>query len=356
MFSQGLGRALAAGTAVLVMSIILLSLGVNGRSQAQDATATPTVPPTATLEPKRADLPDLGEAPELTNSIWLNVDAPLRLEELKGKVVLINFWTFGCINCRNVLPYVKQWHETYGEEGLVVIGVHYPEFSYEANLDNLRDAVERLGVTWAVAEDNDGSTWKAYQNRFWPTMYLIDKEGQLRYKHIGEGAYTQTETAIRDLLNEPAPAMMAEVPAWQKLSFTDAATNQVRSFSEFAGKTIVVETFATWCPNCRAQLAEVAKIAGEFEAQGIVYIALGIDPNESVDAIGGFAKSSGYNWVFGISSPELTTALIEQFGRAVTVPPSVPMFIIRADATTSELFTGRHSADELKAIIDGQRK
>lgn len=149
-------------------------------------------------------LPDLGPAPELTTDTWLNTDRPLRLADLRGRVVLVEMWTFGCINCRRLTPYVQAWHDAYAGEGLVVIGNHYPEFEHERDLDRLRAAVTELGVTYPVTQDNDGQTWRAYRNRYWPTIYLVDKRGRLRYQHIGEGAYTETEAAIRALLEEPA--------------------------------------------------------------------------------------------------------------------------------------------------------
>ncbi len=151
------------------------------------------------------ELPNLGPAPELENDIWLNTEAPLRLSDLRGKVVLLEMWTFGCYNCKNVIPSLKDWHFKYQDQGLVVIGNHYPEFSYEADLDNLKEAIVRLDIPYAVAQDNDRQTWGAYNNRYWPTLYLIDKQGNLRYSHIGEGAYEKTETAIVALLAEPAP-------------------------------------------------------------------------------------------------------------------------------------------------------
>lgn len=151
----------------------------------------------------KSDLPDLGPAPELTNTTWLNVDSPLRLANLRGKVVLLDMWTFDCINCQHVLPALKGWHAQYADKGLVIIGNHYPEFSYEANLDNLKDAVAKNDIRYPVAQDNDGATWTAYKNQYWPTMYLIDKNGHIRYIHIGEGGYDETEAAIQALLNEP---------------------------------------------------------------------------------------------------------------------------------------------------------
>jgi len=150
-----------------------------------------------------ASLPDLGPAPELTNDIWLNVDAPLRLADLHGKVVALEMWTFDCINCQHVMPALKAWHNDYASRGLVIIGNHFPEFSIEEDLTNLKNAVAADGIEYAVAQDNDGATWRAYDNQYWPTLYLIDKNGHIRYIHIGEGAYDETESVIRALLAEP---------------------------------------------------------------------------------------------------------------------------------------------------------
>jgi thiol-disulfide isomerase/thioredoxin len=148
-------------------------------------------------------LADYGPAPELTNDVWLNTPGPLRLADLRGQVVLLEMWTFDCVNCRNVLPALRGWHEAYAEQGLVIIGNHYPEFAHEADLDNLQAAVARLEIAYPVAQDNEGRTWRAYANHFWPAFYLIDKQGRIRYKHIGEGRYAETEAAIQALLAEP---------------------------------------------------------------------------------------------------------------------------------------------------------
>ena len=152
------------------------------------------------MEP--ASLPDLGPAPELTNTTWLNVDSPLRLADLRGKVVIIDMWTFGWINCQHVIPSLKEFDKKYRTQGLVIIGNHYPEFSFEEDLSNLQAAVSDYGIEYAVTQDNDGATWKAYKNRYWPTLYLIDKNGHIRYIHIGEGGYAETESAIQALLAE----------------------------------------------------------------------------------------------------------------------------------------------------------
>ena len=159
-------------------------------------------PQTDSAMSKLASLPDLGPAPELTNDTWLNVDAPLRLANLRGKVVIVEMWTFGCINCQNVMPALKEWHNQYKEAGLVIIGNHFPEFSYERDLENLKTAVVQNDIQYAVAQDNDGATWQAYKNIYWPALYLIDKQGRIRYIHIGEGNYKETEQNIQALLAE----------------------------------------------------------------------------------------------------------------------------------------------------------
>lgn len=152
--------------------------------------------------PNLALLPDLGPAPELTNTTWLNVDSPLRIADLRGKVVMVEMWTFGCINCQNVMPSLKEWHAKYSDQGLVIIGNHFPEFDYEADLNNLKEAVARNEIEYAVAQDNNGDTWRAYKNHYWPALYLIDKQGHIRYVHIGEGRYKETEENIQALLAE----------------------------------------------------------------------------------------------------------------------------------------------------------
>jgi thiol-disulfide isomerase/thioredoxin len=151
---------------------------------------------------KTATLPDLGLAPELMNETWLNVDSPLHLANLHGKVVIVEMWTFGCINCQHVIPSLKDWHAKYKEQGLVIIGNHFPEFSYESDLQNLRNAIAEDGIEYAVAQDNNGDTWRAFNNQYWPTLYLIDKRGHMRYVHIGEGNYKETEENIQALLKE----------------------------------------------------------------------------------------------------------------------------------------------------------
>lgn len=143
-----------------------------------------------------------GPAPSLDGAVeWLN-SPPLAREDLRGKVVLIDFWTYSCINCIRTLPYVRAWAEKYRDQGLVVIGVHAPEFAFEKKIDNVRQAVAGFKIEYPVAIDNDYRIWRAFDNSYWPAHYLIDAKGQIRYHHFGEGDYRETEEAIQDLLRE----------------------------------------------------------------------------------------------------------------------------------------------------------
>jgi cytochrome c biogenesis protein CcdA/thiol-disulfide isomerase/thioredoxin len=147
-------------------------------------------------------LPDYGQAPPLhLDGAWINSRA-LTLSQLRGKVVLIDFWTYSCINCLRTLPHLKSWYATYHDKGLVIIGVHTPEFAFEHVTSNVRSAVKRLGVSYPVMQDNRYKTWDNYANQYWPAEYLIDKQGHIRHTHFGEGEYDQTESLIRRLLGD----------------------------------------------------------------------------------------------------------------------------------------------------------
>lgn len=145
---------------------------------------------------------NFGLAPELVaGGSWINSE-PLQIGELRGKVVLIDFWTYSCINCIRTLPYLRAWHEKYADEGLVIIGVHTPEFEFEKSLENVQKAAEDFGLEYPIMQDNNYATWKAFNNRYWPAKYLIDAEGTIRYFHFGEQGYDETEAKIQELLTE----------------------------------------------------------------------------------------------------------------------------------------------------------
>ncbi|MEP6976674.1 MAG: cytochrome c biogenesis protein DipZ [Thermoleophilia bacterium] len=166
--------------------------------------------------PHGAQLADYGAASDFQRiSHWLNTpgDRALTLKGLRGKVVLIDFWTYSCINCLRTLPHVTAWYDRYRSSGLVVVGVHTPEFSFEHDVSNVRSAAKRYGVRYPVPLDNDYGTWNAYANQYWPAEYLIDRRGHVRHAHFGEGEYAQTEGLIRRLLAErPGTRLPVAVP------------------------------------------------------------------------------------------------------------------------------------------------
>ncbi|PMU55663.1 cytochrome C biogenesis protein [Pseudomonas sp. GP01-A6] len=154
-------------------------------------------------------LPVEGQLPPLDGAVqWLNSE-PLTAEALKGKVVLVDFWTYSCINCLRTLPYVKAWAEKYRDQGLVVIGVHAPEFAFERDVNNVTKAMKDLGITYPVAIDNNYKIWRAFNNQYWPAHYFADAKGQIRYHHFGEGDYAESERVIQQLLRESGATKVA---------------------------------------------------------------------------------------------------------------------------------------------------
>lgn len=173
------------------------------------------------MSPTAGGVKDLGgesvqtkwtQAPEFTGiSQWLNTESPLTIAGLRGKVVLIDFWTYTCINCIRTLPYVTSWYDTYKEDGFVVVGVHTPEFAFEKKTENVLSAIARYNIHYPVAQDNDYRTWRDYDNHYWPAHYLVDANGIIRYVHYGEGRYQETERAVQDLLKEAGSGMNKQV-------------------------------------------------------------------------------------------------------------------------------------------------
>jgi cytochrome c biogenesis protein CcdA/thiol-disulfide isomerase/thioredoxin len=185
-------------------------VAANGSSDCEGS-GTTTVHPAArdasqaTLLAAARALPDLGTAPEFTETQdWFNTpgDRPLTLPSLRGRVVLIDFWTYTCINCIRTLPYLKAWNAAYAKDGLTIVGVEAPEFAFEKDASNVENAIGQFGLRYPVVQDNNMGTWNAYGNEYWPADYLIDAKGQVRYATFGEGDYDKTETAIRALLAE----------------------------------------------------------------------------------------------------------------------------------------------------------
>ncbi|QQR78000.1 MAG: cytochrome c biogenesis protein DipZ [Candidatus Moraniibacteriota bacterium] len=166
------------------------------QSTEENSSTNMTGKPLFDLQPKGVPAPEI-----IPGGVWIN-SKPLSLKELRGKVVLVDFWTYSCINCQRTLPYLRAWNEKYADKGLVIIGVHAPEFEFEKNADNVRKAVADFGLTYPVVQDNDFATWQAYGNHYWPAKYFIDAGGNIRYHHFGEGGYDESEHVIQELLRE----------------------------------------------------------------------------------------------------------------------------------------------------------
>ncbi|BCQ25467.1 redoxin domain-containing protein [Caballeronia sp. NK8] len=192
---------------------MMMSANANRDDSAPAMMRASTEPPKS---PNPAPLPVEGALPPLDGAVqWIN-SPPLTKEALRGKVVLLDVWTYSCINCLRTLPYLKSWAQKYRDQGLVVIGVHAPEFAFERNVDNVKKAVHDLGIDYPVAIDNNFAIWRALNNQYWPAHYFIDAQGNIRYHHFGEGDYAHSEHVIQQLLAEaghgapPAMAMTAK--------------------------------------------------------------------------------------------------------------------------------------------------
>jgi thiol-disulfide isomerase/thioredoxin len=208
--------ALAVGTGVVAL---IAGFGVyfnnpelnKAASGQQEGFVPATIVENGTVTNVQIDKSQFKLAPELTKiSGYINTEQ-VTLADLRGKVVLVDFWTYSCINCIRTIPYLNAWHDKYADDGLVIVGVHTPEFEFEKDYNNVKAAVEKFEIEYPVAQDNDRGTWKAYENRYWPRKYLVDNEGYIRYDHIGEGAYSETEKVIQSLLSERAAYMGANV-------------------------------------------------------------------------------------------------------------------------------------------------
>lgn len=184
----------------ILIVVVLLIAGAIYVQRSQHGATLSSTNPLAALVGESNELQNYGPAPEFSGiSKWLNSD-PLTMAQLRGKVVLVDFWTYSCINCIRTLPYVTKWYDTYRDKGLVVVGVHTPEFAFEKVTDNVADAIKRFNIHYPVAQDNEYGTWNNYNNQYWPAEYLIDQNGNIVYTHFGEGNYDHTENAIRKLL------------------------------------------------------------------------------------------------------------------------------------------------------------
>jgi cytochrome c biogenesis protein CcdA/thiol-disulfide isomerase/thioredoxin len=191
-------------------------------------------------------LPDYGAAPALKpGGAWINTK-PLTLGQLRGKVVLIDFWTYSCINCLRTLPHLKAWYATYHPKGLEIIGVHTPEFAFEHVTSNVQAAVKRLGIDYPVVQDNDFKTWDNYSNQYWPAEYLIDRQGRVRHTHFGEGEYGKTESVIRRLLGTNGPEARRLADSTPTELMTPESYLGYARLSNYVGTNPVPNRFASY--------------------------------------------------------------------------------------------------------------
>jgi cytochrome c biogenesis protein CcdA/thiol-disulfide isomerase/thioredoxin len=219
---------LSSAQTTAIESTLARKLGVESRDQ---TTKTATGAGGMLVLPVEGRLPPLdGIGP------WIN-SAPLTREQLRGKVVLIDFWTYSCINCLRSIPYVRAWHERYARDGLVVIGVHAPEFAFERELANVKEAVRDLKISYTVALDNKYELWRAFDNRYWPAHYFIDAQGRVRYHHFGEGNYAKSEQVIRQLLAEAGRAPVGPAASAQATQAAEigAAFSDLKSRETYIG-------------------------------------------------------------------------------------------------------------------------
>lgn len=246
LMKRGLGAEewVRRGLGVMVVAgVVVIALGWDTRFLSQFTffnTAATEQQLIAKLDKKPGAIvvAETGKMPPLSGATqWFN-SAPLTAESLRGKVVLVDFWTYSCINCLRTLPYIKAWNAKYHDQGLVIIGVHTPEFAFEKDRHNVEQALHDLGITYPVAMDNQYAVWNAYSNQYWPAHYLFDAIGKLRHQHFGEGAYQETEQMIQSLLKETHQGVLAmsdELVQVIGTGATAAAANMERSPETYVG-------------------------------------------------------------------------------------------------------------------------
>ncbi len=246
----GVGEWVRRGLGVLVLiGVVIIGLGADtGLLTRISAASTSRIEqallgsigrgmPTNEAPTDLANLPVEGMMPPLTGATtWINTP-PLTTEQLRGKVVVVDFWTYSCINCIRSIPYVRAWAEKYKDQGLVVIGVHTPEFAFEKSEANVRQNIQRLGITYPVAMDNEFAIWRAFKNQYWPAHYFIDAKGQIRHHHFGEGDYDGSERVIQQLLKEAGAADVARDVVDVQAQGAEAAADmaQVESPETYVG-------------------------------------------------------------------------------------------------------------------------
>ncbi|HSA97639.1 MAG TPA: redoxin family protein [Candidatus Nitrosotenuis sp.] len=223
-----------------IIMAVIIAAAIGGLSAYFTSLDTPGKETGSGTQVLSADKSGLEKAPELNGiSGYINTDADTLKNQIKGKVVLYDIWTYSCINCQRTLPYITAWNEKYSDKGLVVIGIHSPEFEFEKDINNVKQATEKFGITYPVVLDNDKQIWNAFGNNYWPRKYIADDEGYIRYDHIGEGGYAETEKVIQDLLSERAARLGLKADTAQPLVNIKESENGARTPELYFGYDFV---------------------------------------------------------------------------------------------------------------------
>ena len=216
MMQSGSKTAIYLGIGILV-AIVGISAGLSTLEETQFEPAQ-TIQDENALQTVNVDKSKFKKAPDLVGiSNYINTTPEELQKEIEGKVVLYDIWTYSCINCIRTLPHITAWDDKYADDGLLIIGIHSPEFEFEKDVNNVGMAVEKNGINYPVVLDNEKDTWKAFENRYWPRKYIADHEGYIRYDHIGEGAYQETEKVIQELLKERAMSLGMQIASAEEL-------------------------------------------------------------------------------------------------------------------------------------------
>ncbi len=265
-------------------------------------------------------LADRGAAPELTNDTWINTDKPVHLSDLRGQVVLLDFWTFNCYNCQHTLPYIKDVYARLHDKGVQVIGVHFPETSYERNVDNVKTFVAKESINYPIAIDNDGAAWNAYEMHAWPAVEIVDKKGHRRYRQLGEGNYDRIEAAITALLAEPYepelkmstdPLVALDMGAAPEMLDTQWLNTDGKALqlANLRGKVVIVEFWTFGCINCYHTLPAMKDWYAKYHDKGLVQIGVHFPEfgyEREVDNVSAFLKKEGIEYPVSIDNDGAT--------------------------------------------------
>ncbi|WP_292069863.1 cytochrome c biogenesis protein DipZ [Brevundimonas sp. UBA7534] len=344
---RGLGALVLVGVAVIAFGLdtgLLTRVSAAGTGRVEQALLTRigAGAPTNAAPADLANLPIEGVMPPLTGATtWLN-SPPLTTEQLKGKVVVVDFWTYSCINCLRSIPYVKAWAEKYRDQGLVVIGVHTPEFAFEKSQANVRRNVERLSVTYPVAMDNDYAIWRAFKNNYWPAHYFIDAQGRIRHHHFGEGDYEGSERVIQQLLKEAG----AQVDA-STVQVTTAGAEMAADFAQVASP----ETYTGYAraENFRSPGGLARDVVKTYQAASLALNDWSLAGEWRVTREHADLQAAGGRVAFRFKARDLHLVM------APAVPGATPRFRVRIDGQAPGADAGSDIDAQGVGRIDGER-